>query len=61
RYSTNTVPCSSPQAAVKVTDVLPTTPGSPSCPAGTTGMELGYAGVTHPHVLCVQPLHQNGS
>jgi hypothetical protein len=58
RYSNTTVPCDSAQAAVKVVQVIPSTPGSPGCPAGTTGMELAYAGVAHPHIECVQPLHQ---
>ena len=60
RYSTKPVPCDSPDAAVMVVQVLPTTPGSPLCPAGTTGFELPYAGVSHPHVLCLKPVHPAG-
>jgi hypothetical protein len=56
RYSATPVPCDSPSASVKVAQVLPTTPGSPVCPAGTTGFEIPYAGVQYPHVLCLQPL-----
>ena len=56
RYSTNTVPCDSPKAAVKVVAVLPSTPGSPLCPSGTTGVEIPYAGVQYPHVECLAPV-----
>ncbi|HET9076490.1 MAG TPA: hypothetical protein VFN68_06135 [Acidimicrobiales bacterium] len=56
KYSTKTVPCDSPQAKVKVVRVVPSTPGSPLCPAGTTPLEIPYPGVSHPHVECVQPL-----
>jgi hypothetical protein len=59
-YSAKAVACGSPQAAVKVLRVVPTTPGSPTCPVGTTGMELPYVGVAHPHVLCVAPLRKEG-
>ena len=38
-----------PRAAVKVVQVVPTTPGStPTCPAGTTGLEMAYTGVPLP-------------
>jgi hypothetical protein len=47
------VPCSSPQAAVKVVKVVPSTPGSPLCPQGSTAVELPYPGVRYPHVECV--------
>jgi hypothetical protein len=57
RYSTTPVDCGSPEAAVKVTRVLPTTPGSPLCPEGTTGFEIPYPGVQYPHVLCLETLH----
>lgn len=60
RYSSTSVPCGSPTAAVKVVTVIPTTPGSPLCPPGTTGMELLYNGVRYPHVECTQPLHPGG-
>jgi hypothetical protein len=50
------VPCSSPQAAVKVVKVIPSTPGSPFCPPGTTGVELPYPGVRYLHIECVQPV-----
>ena len=56
RYSTSTVPCTSPKAAVKVVAVLPSTPGSPLCPSGTTGVEIPYAGVQYPHVECLAPV-----
>ena len=55
KYSTTPVDCSSPRAAVKVVAVIPSTPGSPSCPAGTTGVEIPYIGVAHPHVECLKP------
>ena len=54
KYSTSTVPCTSSKAAVRVVKVLP--PGSPLCPVGTVGVELPYAGVTNPHVECVEPV-----
>lgn len=56
KYSTSTVPCTSSRAAVRVVRVIPSTPGSPLCPAGTVGVELPYAGVTYPHVECVEPV-----
>ena len=43
-----------PTAAVKVVAVIPTTPGSPFCPAGTTGVVLPYPGVRYPHILCLE-------
>jgi len=60
RYSSKPVPCDSPSASVKVAEVLPTTPGSPACPAGTTGFEIPYAGVQYPHVLCLAPVEGQG-
>jgi hypothetical protein len=54
KYSGKPVDCASPQAAVKVVAVVPSTPGSAGCPAGTTGVELAYAGVRYPHILCVR-------
>ncbi len=57
KYSTTPVPCSSPQAAVKVVEVVPTTPGSPLCPSGTTPVEMTYLGVRYPHVECLRPVH----
>jgi hypothetical protein len=60
KYSSRPVPCTSPTAAVQVVRVIPTTPGSPLCPAGTTGVILPYAGVQYPHVLCVQDVRPNG-
>jgi hypothetical protein len=57
-YGSSAVACSSTQASVRVVRVVGTTPGSPLCPAGTTGFELGvFAGVRYPHVVCVAPLH----
>jgi hypothetical protein len=55
KYSSQPVSCSSPRAAMKVVDVLPSTPGSPLCPAGTTGVELPYAGVRYLDIECLQP------
>lgn len=55
RYSTSTVPCASAKAAVKVTEVVPSNPPTP-CPAGTTGLEIPYAGVRYPHIECVSPV-----
>ena len=60
RYSSTAVACGSRTAAVKVVAVIPTTPGSPLCPAGTTGMELLYNGVRYPHVECTRPLRPAG-
>lgn len=60
RYSPTPVPCSSPASAVKVVQVVPSKPGSPLCPAGTTGYEQLYPGVQYPHVLCLQPVQQDG-
>jgi streptogramin lyase len=56
KYTSATVPCDSSSAAVKVVAVIPSTPGSPLCAAGTTGVELPYPGVQYPHVMCVQPV-----
>ena len=54
KYSSTPVACDSPTASVKVVKVLPSTPGSPLCPTGTTGVELPYPGVRYPHIECVQ-------
>ena len=56
RIQSQPVPCSSPHASVRVVKVLPGTPGSPSCPAGTSTLRLAYPGVAHPHQLCLQHL-----
>lgn len=56
KYSTTPVPCNSSGSLVKVLTVVPTTPGSPTCPAGTTPSQIPYNGVTYPHVECVQPV-----
>jgi hypothetical protein len=56
KYSAKSVACSAPTASVRVVEVLPSTPGSPLCPPATTGVELPYPGVQHPHILCVQPV-----
>jgi hypothetical protein len=58
RYQAGSVACRSPQASVKVVKVLPGTPGSPPCPAGTTTVQIAYPGVPFPHRECVQPLHR---
>jgi hypothetical protein len=59
-YSAKSVPCSSPTASVRVVRVIPSTPGSPICPGGTTGVEVPYPGVSHPHILCIQPVPSGG-
>lgn len=59
-FSSKAVACTDPRAAVKVVRVLPSTPGSPTCPSGTRGTELAYPGVTHPHILCVVPAGPSG-
>ena len=59
-YSSKPVPCTSPKAAVKVVGVIPSTPGSPSCPAGTQAVELAYPGVKYPHIECVRPVPPAG-
>jgi hypothetical protein len=51
-YSAHAVACGSVGALVKVTEVLPGTPGSPSCPQGTTPVVLAFPGVRYPHQLC---------
>lgn len=56
-YNANPVACSSSQADVKVVAVVATTPGSPSCPSGTTSVQL-LSGVTHPHLECVAPVRR---
>ena len=61
RYSPSAVPCSSPSAAVKVVQVVPSKPGSPLCPSGTTGYEQLYPGVQYPHILCLQPFQAGGA
>ena len=60
KYSSKPVPCTSPAAAVQVVRVIPTTPGSPLCPAGTSGVILPFAGVQYPHILCVRDVHPAG-
>ena len=60
KYSSTPVSCESRTATVKVVKVLPSTPGSPLCPAATTGVELPYAGVKFLHIECVQPVHSSG-
>lgn len=55
RYSASPVACDSKSASVKVVKVVGSTPGSPSCPAGTASVELPYPGVRYPHVECVAP------
>jgi hypothetical protein len=56
KYSTKPVPCDSPGSLVKVVQVVPSSPGSPTCPAGTSGFEIPYNGVRYPHSLCVRPV-----
>lgn len=60
QYSATPVPCDSPSAAVRVVSVIPSSPGSPLCPANTVGVELPYPGVRHPHVLCIETIHRSG-
>jgi hypothetical protein len=55
QYKSAPVPCELPVAAVKVVSVHPGTPGSPSCPKGTTAVQLRTVGVRYPHVECVVP------
>ncbi|HET9059182.1 MAG TPA: hypothetical protein VFN61_04620 [Acidimicrobiales bacterium] len=55
-FSSTPVACNSPKAAVKVVKVIPSTPGSPLCPAGTRGVELAYPGVRYLHIECVTPV-----
>ena len=60
KYSSKPVPCGSQRAAVKVIKVQPSSPGSPFCPPGTTGVELPYSGVRYLHIECVQDVHAGG-
>jgi hypothetical protein len=60
KYSSKPVACSSPAAAVQVVQVIPSTPGSPLCPSGMTGVILPFAGVKYPHILCVQAVRPGG-
>lgn len=53
QYGSTPVSCTAPGAVVEVREVLPGTPGSPTCPQGTTTVVLAYAGVRYPHHLCV--------
>ncbi len=59
-FSSKPVACSSTKAAVRVVQVLPSTPGSPLCPSGTTGVELAYPGVRYLHIECVQAVRPSG-
>ena len=61
RYSPTPVPCSSSTASVKVVLVVPSNPGSPLCPSGTTGFEQLYPGVQYPHILCVVPVQRSAA
>lgn len=54
-YSPRGVACSTPGAVVRVTEVLPGTPGAPACPPSTTAVVLAFPGVAHPHQLCTVP------
>jgi hypothetical protein len=56
RYSPSPVSCAGADAAIRVVSVLPGTPGSPSCPAGTTPVQLATIGVRYPHVECAHPV-----
>jgi hypothetical protein len=60
KYRATPVPCDSPEATVRVAQVIPSTPGSPFCPAGTIGVELPYPGVRYLHVLCVEAVRATG-
>jgi hypothetical protein len=60
QYSAAPVPCDSATAAVRVVQVVPSTPGSPVCPADTVGVELPYPGVRYPHVLCIERVDRSG-
>jgi hypothetical protein len=60
KYAAKPVACTIPTASVRVVRVIPSTPGSPLCPAATTGVELPYAGVRYPHILCVQAVRPAG-
>lgn len=59
-FKSQPVACSSPEAAVRVVRVIPSTPGSPLCPAGTRGVELAYPGVRYLHIECVEPVTPTG-
>ena len=59
-FKSDPVPCDSAQAAVKVMKVVASTGATVTCPAGTTGVELFYPGVTHLHVECVMPVPHSG-
>ena len=59
-FNATPVACTDPKAAVKVVSVIPSTPGSPLCPAGTTGVELYYVGVQYLHIECTVPVTAPG-
>ena len=59
-FSSHPVPCKSAKAAVKVVKVEASTDPTATCPAGTTGVELFYPGVTHLHIECVAPVTHSG-
>jgi hypothetical protein len=60
KYSSAPVPCDSADAAVRVVKVIPSTPGSPLCPAGTSAVELIFNGVQYPHIECVKAVRPAG-
>jgi hypothetical protein len=60
RYSSSPVACDSAEAAVTVVKVIPSTPGSPLCPSGTTAVELLLNGVRYPHIECVEAVRPGG-
>ena len=59
-FNSHPVPCTSAKAAVKVIKVEASTDATATCPAGTTGVELFYPGVTHLHIECVAPVTHSG-
>jgi hypothetical protein len=59
--SASPVPCNSATATVRVVAVVPSTPGSPPCPAGTTPTYLPYPGVRYLHIECAAKLAKPGA
>jgi hypothetical protein len=60
KYLSRPVPCALPTADVKVESIRSGVPGRPTCPAGTTPVQLPALGVRYPHVECVLPVRPRG-
>jgi hypothetical protein len=60
-YSATPVPCDAKNAAIRVTQVLPTGPeGGGGCSAGEGQFSLSYPGVKYPYEVCTELVHPPG-